>query len=129
MAKNAAAPAARLRGSRAGVACSVLLRRDEAGVLHACFGVDVLAGAVRRAPRGKVHSIQRHPDGSYSLAAKLLFGALGLRKPRCVGAKQAVFVVHEGADALVALGLVPGQAGQVYGAQVGFHGHPSRKVL
>ena len=121
--------AGRLRSRRAGIACAVFLRRDEAGVLHASLSIDVQARQVRRAPRGKVHSIQRHPDGSYSLAAKLLFGALGLRKPCVVGAKQAVFVVHEGADALVALGLVPGQAGQVYGAQVGFHGHPSRKVL
>ena len=111
-------------------ACQVHLYRDVAGVLHACLAVDVLARPVRRAPRGKSNRIQRYPDGSCSLPAQLLFCALGCPKPLGVGAKQSVLVVHEGADPLVALGLVPRQGGELHDP-TGFptHQHPSRKVV
>lgn len=114
---------------RAALACMVHLYRDEAGVLNACLAVDVLARPVRRAPRGKLHRIQRHPDGSCTVAAQLLFRALGRCKPLGVGAKQAVLVVHEGTDPLVSLGLVPGQGRELHDAGVLFHGHLSRKVV
>lgn len=109
---------------RAGLSCFVRLRRDEAGVLHSCLCVDVQSQPVRRAPRGKLRQIERHADGSCSLPAQLLFRALGCRKPVGIRAKQPVLVVHEGADALVSLGLVPRQAGDMHGAGVLFHGCP-----
>lgn len=98
---------------RPAVVCTVYLSRDKAGVLHACLGIDVHSRPVRRAPRGKLNEIQRHPDGSCSLHAQLLFRVLRCRKPFGVGAKQRVLVVHQGADPLESLGLVPGQSGDL----------------
>jgi DNA-binding transcriptional regulator YdaS (Cro superfamily) len=97
--------------ARSFLACAVLLRRDEGGVVRPYLAVDVLARPMARTPRRKLLCVEHHSDSHCSVPAQLLFRALGCRKPDGVGAKQTVSVVHEGLDCLVAVGLVPGKAG------------------
>jgi len=99
------------------LACAVLLRRDEAGVLGACLGIDVQPWPVGRAPRRKLLQVEYHADGAVTLPAHLVFRALGCRKPAGIGAEHPVLVRHEGADPIVGFGFVPGQSDSVK-----FHG-------
>jgi hypothetical protein len=96
--------------ARFGLSCSILLCGHQGCVRIASLGIEVQPRPVRRAPRGKLNQIQQYPNGGCTLPAQVVFRLLRLRKPVGIGAKQAVFVWHESANALEALGLVPGQA-------------------
>ena len=88
--------------------CSAFLRCDESGVIHSTLGIDTQPP--RLAPSGELNDVECHADGSFSIAAHLLFGALRLDVPSGISPKQLVRVRHEGCDSLIAGFLVPRQA-------------------
>lgn len=103
--------------SRPFLACSVLLRCDKSGVVHSSLGIDTQPA--RCTPRGELHQVERHADGSLSVSAHLIFGALGCKVPRGIGRKQPVRVLHEGCDSLIAGLFVPRQTHDLNVAGVG----------
>ena len=102
--------------SRYFLACSVHLTRDMCGVIYSTLGIE--PQPARRAPRRKLKQIERHADGSFSLAAHFVFRALGCKVPCGISTKQLVRVVHQGCDSLIAGLLVPRQANDLDVANV-----------
>lgn len=89
------------------VSCiSCLLRRDEVGVVHTCFGVEFVSRV--EAPLGERNWVDISADNDAALQAHALFSLLGTPEPFFVRVEEPVSVFHDPQDRFVVFWPIPG---------------------